>query len=197
MNQRTLLSLLPAGIFWILWRMTETWIAIVGGFAASLIVLKYNRGQPVIAVLTIFGIIVVGASGIVGIIWDSPKAYLASGPVSDFLFVPVYLVSIAIHKPLVGAVARELFPMIAGRIHIENRVFVIWSFAWAAFNLAQGFIRLWLLQELSVGEYLIWSRVVFWPVSTLLFLGSATMIYRESLKHPVRGVPRDAEPVPA
>jgi intracellular septation protein A len=197
MNQRTLLSLLPAGIFWILWRTTETWIAIVGGFAASLIVLRYNRGQPVIAVLTLFGIVVVGLSGIVGILWDSPKAYLASGPVSDFIFVPVYLVSIAIHKPLVGAVARELFPTIAGRVPIEHRVFVIWSYAWAAFNLAQGFVRLWLLQELSVGEYLVWSRVVFWPVSTLMFIGSATMIYRESLKHPPRGVPREAEPVPA
>jgi hypothetical protein len=198
MNPRTTLSLLPAGIFWVLWRTTETWIAIVGGFAASLVVLKYNRGQPVIAVLTIFGIVVVGISGLVGIIWDSPKAYLASGPVADFLFVPVYIVSIAIRKPLVGAVARELFPTIAGRVPIEDRVFVIWSLAWAAFNLAQGVVRFWLLSELSVGEYLVWSRVVFWPVSTLMFMGAAGMIYRESLKYPPVGGGRvEGEPVPA
>jgi hypothetical protein len=143
-------------------------------------VLRLNRGQPLIAVLTMVGITIVGISGLVGIIWDSPKAYLASGPVSDFLFVGVYLVSILIHKPLIGGVSRELFPLIAGRIPIENRVFVIWSFAWGAFNLAQGFIRWWMLEELSVGEYLVWSRVVFWPVSTALFLGTALHIYREA-----------------
>src|SRR5688572_18110624 len=110
MNTRVLWSLAPAAIFWVLWRTTETWVAILGGFAASLFVLRVNRGQPLIAVLTVVGIVIVGASSLVGIIWDSPKAYLASGPVSDFLFVPVYLVSILIHKPLVGGVARELFP---------------------------------------------------------------------------------------
>jgi hypothetical protein len=199
MNTRVLWSLAPAAIFWFLWRTTETWVAIAGGFAASLFVLRVNRGQPLIAVLTVVGIVIVGASSLVGIIWDSPKAYLASGPVSDFLFVPVYLVSILIHKPLVGGVARELFPMIAGRIPIENRVFVYTSVAWAAFNLAQGFIRWWLLSELSVGEYLVWSRVIFWPVSTSLFAWTAWVIYREAQRQPPRHrhLEREGEPVPA
>lgn len=198
MNPRILISLLPAAIFWALWRTTDTWIAILGGFGASLIVLKQNRDQRLIGVLTVFGIVVVGLSGLVGIIWDSPKAYLASGPVSDFLFVPIYLVSIQMGKPLVGGIARELFPAVAGRIPIEHRVFVVWSLAWAAFNLGQGVVRSWMLTELSVGEYLIWSRVAFWPLSTAMLIASGLMIYRESLNHPVRhhGEP-DAEPLPA
>src|SRR5262245_3488805 len=125
MNPRMLWSLAPAAIFWVLWRTTETWIAILAGFGASLIVLRLHRGPPLIGILTMFGIVIVGLSGLVGIIWDSPKAYLASGPVSDFLFVPVYLVSILMRRPLVGGISRELFPAIAGRIPIDHRVFVL------------------------------------------------------------------------
>lgn len=199
MNSRILYSLLPAAIFWVLWRTTETWIAILSGFGASLLVLRYNRDQRLIGFLTIFGMVIVGMSGAIGIIWDSPKAYLASGPVSDFLFVPVYLVSIAIGKPLVGGIAREMFPAIAGRLPVDHGLFVAWSLAWAAFNLAQGFIRWWMLTELSVGEYLVWTRVVFWPVSTTMLLVCGWMILRESQKHPVRHRSHDgeAEPVPA
>jgi hypothetical protein len=199
MNPRVLLSLLPAAIFWVLWRTTETWVAISGGFLASVVVMQHNRSQRLITLLTVFGMAIVACSAVIGIVWDSPKAYLAGGPVGDFLFVPLYLASIAMHRPLVGGISRELFPAIAGRIPLDHRVFVLWSLAWAAMNLVQGLVRSWMLAELSVGEYLVWSRVVFWPVSAVMLLGSGAMIYRESLRHPAgrRHVEGEGEPVPA
>ncbi len=197
MNPRILMSLLPVAAFWLLWRTTDTWVAILGGFAASAIVLGLNRHQRLIGILTLYGFVIVGASATVGIIWDNPKAYLASGPVSDFLFVPLYLGSIAIGKPLIGGIARELFPAVAGRLPEDHRVFVYLSLAWAGYDILHGIVRVYLLQELSVGQYLVWSRLSAWPVTTVLLFVTGWAIYRESLRWPEVPATPDAEPVPA
>lgn len=198
MNPRILMSLLPVVIFWALWRTTETaWLAIVGGFAASTFVLLTNRQQRLIGVLTLYGFVIVGVSSAVGIVWDSPKAYLASGPVSDLLFFPLYLVSIAMGKPLVGGISRELFPAIAGRLPEDHRVFVVLSVAWGAYNLAQGVARFYMLKVFSVGEYLVYSRLISWPFSAALMLLSAWMIYGAVRRLHAHGHGVEAEAAPA
>lgn len=185
MNPRILLSLIPIAVFYALYRAdAPTWVAIGGGFAASVAVLYSNRKDRLIGALTLFGFGVVGVSAAVGIIWDSEKAYLASGPVSDFLFVPLYAGSIVIGKPLVGGIARELFPAIAGRIPIDAPVFVRLSLAWAIFDVGMGVLRTYLLVNLSVGEYLVWSRVFGWPLSWTLLAVTAWLIWREAKRVP-------------
>ena len=183
MNLRIVTSILPVATFYLLTRVAEPWVAILGGFAVSSAVFYINRKDRLIGMLTVFGFVVVAASSTVGIIYDNEKAYLASGPISDFLFVPLFLGSIVVGRPLIGGIARELFPLIAGPIPAKAPVFVWLSVAWAAWNLVHGVIRVFMLQELSIGEYIIWSRIAFWPFGAVLTGSSAWLILRESRRH--------------
>lgn len=183
MNLRIVTSILPVATFYLLTRIAEPWVAILGGFAVSSAVFYINRKDRLIGMLTVFGFLVVAASSAVGIIYGNEKAYLASGPISDFLFVPLFLGSILVGRPLIGGIARELFPLIAGPIPAKAPVFVWLSVAWAIWNLVHGIIRIFMLQELSIGEYIIWSRVAFWPFGAVLTGSSAWLILRESRRH--------------
>lgn len=184
MNLRILMSALPIALFFALNRAgAPAWLAILGGFAASTVVFYLNRKDRLIGALTLFGFVVVTVSAVAGLIWGSEKAYLASGPISDFLFLPLYGASILMRKPLIGGVARELFPHVAGRIPTNAAVFVWLSVTWAVYDLVHGVVRFYMLAQLSVGEYIIWSRVVSWPFAASLIGVTAWLIYREAQQH--------------
>lgn len=178
MNLRILASTIPIGVFYLVHRIGPPWMAILAGFIASAFVYYYARRDRLIGFLTLFGFIVVGLSAVIGIIWQSEKAYLASGPVSDFLFIGIYLGSIAIGHPLVGGIARELVPSVAGRLPHNAPVFVKLSVLWAVYDLFHGISRVYMLREWSVGEYIVWSRILNWPISTALIAITAWAIYR-------------------
>jgi intracellular septation protein A len=179
-NVRIFASMVPVGVFYLVSRVGESWQAIVAGFIASAIVFWYTRKDRLIGALTAFGFLVVAVSAVIGIIWDSEKAYLASGPVADFLFVPLYLGSIVIGRPLIGGIARELFPAVAASIPPRAALFNWLSAAWAMFDVFHGVFRIYLLRELSVGEYIIWSRLLFWPFSAAMIGVTAWLIFREA-----------------
>lgn len=169
MNLRIMSSIAPVAIFWALSRTDlPSWVAIAAGFVASAVVFYLNRNARLIGALAAFGFAVVTVSAIFGLIWDSEKAYLASGPVADFLFVPLYLGSIAIGKPLIGGITRELFPAYARLIPVNAPVFRWLSLAWAGYDIFHGALRVYLLAEMSTGQYIIWSRVLSWPFTAAL-----------------------------
>lgn len=180
MNPRILLTLLPIAVFYGLFKMdAPTWVAIGGGFAASGAVLLTNRKDRLIGGLALFGFFVLGISAVIGIIWGSEKAYLFSGPVSDLLFAPLYIVSILIGKPLIGGIVRELFPAYVAALPPNHRVYVYLSVAWAACDILHGIARVYMLSSLSVGQYLVWSRLASWPVNAALLGLSAWFVSRE------------------
>src|SRR5690349_11096338 len=102
MNFRIGASVIPVGVFYILWRLGPAWLAVLGGFVASTAVFWYTRRDRLIGLLTAIGFVIVAASAAVGIASDSEKAYLAAGIVSDFLLAAVHVVSALIGRPLVG-----------------------------------------------------------------------------------------------
>jgi len=182
-NPRILLSLLPVVVFFGLTRVAAPQLAILGGFAASALVFYVARGERLIGLLTAFGFSIVAVAAFIGIVWSSEKAYLASGPVSDFLLAPTYIGSVLIGKPLVGGISRELFPAIAGRIPINAPVFAWLSALWAGYDILHGVGRTYMLSELSVGEYIIWSRIISWPPTAIVLGITAFFILREARRH--------------
>ena len=196
MNFRIFMSIIPVALFLGLNRLGAPAVLAIGlGFAASTAVFFWNRKDRLIGALTLFGFVVVTVSAVVGIIWDSEKAYLAAGPLTDFLFIPMYLVSIWLRQPLVGGMARELVPGIAGKIPVNAPVFTWLSVAWAAFDLAHGILRAYLLAELSVGQYIIWSRLLSWPFSASLLGLTVWLIVRAAGQHEAQ--PARLEPATA
>lgn len=201
MNFRIVTSLLPVMVFFGLTRVAAPAVAIGGGFVATAAVTYYNRRDRLIGFLTIYGFVIVAVCAAIGIVGGSEKAYLASGPVSDFLLVPLYLGSVLIRRPLIGGVSRELVPAVTERIPRDAGVFMWLSVLWAFSNLVQGFVRWWLLEEYSVGEYLILSRVLTWPITGVVFAITAIAIYREARRYgfDLRAwlMESDREPLPA
>lgn len=186
MNFRILASVLPVTIFFGLTRVAAPWVAILAGFAATAIVTYANRRDRLIGLLAVYGFVIVAICAVVGIVGNNEKAYLISGPVSDFLFFPLYLGSVVLRRPLVGGVARELVPVATLRIPADAFVFMWLSVLWAFYNLSQGFFRLWLLSELSVGEYIILSRLLNWPFTLVMLTITSVAIYREARAHGFR-----------
>lgn len=182
MSFRILLSALPIVVFFALSRVAEPWLSILGGFTASSLVLFVTRGNRLIASLTAFGFAVVTVTAALGIALDSEKAYLASGPISDLMFPFLYLWSIRQRRPLIGEVAWEMFPALTRVIPKDAKVFMLLSLVWAAFDVVHGTILGLLLRNLSVTEYIIWSRVIGWPLTGALVGISAIVIYREALR---------------
>lgn len=184
MNFRILMSIIPVALFLALNRLGAPAVLAIGlGFAASAIVFFWNRKDHLIGALTLFGFVVVALSAIVGIIWENEKAYLAAGPLTDFLFIPMYVGSILLKQPLIGGIARELAPAIAGKLPVNAPVFVGLSFAWAGYDLAHGILRTYLLSELSVGQYIVWSRLISWPFSAALLGFTIWLIVRAADRH--------------
>lgn len=184
MNLRIMSSILPVAVFYLLTRVADPWVAVLGGFIASAIVFSYNRRDRLIGVLTAFSFVIVTISAAVGIFSNNEKAYLAAGPIGDFAFVVLFLGSIAVGKPLIGGIARELLPKYAGHVPMNAPVFVWMTLAWAGFDLVHGLVRIWMLQEMSIGEYIIWSRLAFWPFSSALVGLTGLLAVREGKRRP-------------
>ena len=155
----------------------RTQVAIIGSFAASTLVFAINRDSGVIRLITVLGFVVVAGSAVVGLVADSAKAFAAQNIYSDFLVAAVCLASVAIGKPLVGAVARESIPALRTLMDPSHRVFVILTLIFMAYNIGTGIFRIFLLGEFSANEYVIVSRVTS-PISLAFFLACYFMIKR-------------------
>ena len=188
-NPRAALTAAPIVVFLVLsrgldsWADIPSWVAILGGFITSGAVFVFNRKERVLGALAIFGFVIVSVSAVIGIIWDSEKAYLASGPVSDFLFVPAYAGSVLIGKPLIGAISRELFPAWAEHIPGNEPIYTQLCWAWAIYDLAHGVVRVIMLNELSVTQYIFLSRIASWPFTALLLYMTVKGIRNASRRH--------------
>ena len=179
-NPRLLITVIPVAVFYVLTLVASASVAVGGGFIAATIVFYYTRQSPLYQALSAIGYGVVAVAALVGIIWSSEKAFLAAGAGSDFVFVFVYLGSLAIRQPLVGGITREVFPRAAGRLPPMAPVFVWLTLGWATFDVFSFFLRVYLLINLSVGEYIIWSRVIGWPSAALLLIGTGYFIQRSA-----------------
>lgn len=178
MNFKILASGIPIAVFFGLSRIATPWIAISGGFTASTLVYYATRRDRLIGEIAAFAFACVGITALIGIFANNEKLDLASGPISDYLFVPWYLGSVLLGRPLVGGIARDLAPALAGKVPLAAPVFARLSVAWAAFDILHGTMRFYLLSHLSVGEYIAWSRLIGWPITGALLATSAFFIWR-------------------
>ena len=183
MNLRILTSVIPVAVFFALTRVAPPWVAILCGFAATGVVTYKNRSDRLIGMLAVYGFAIVTVCAVVGIAGGNEKAYLASGPISDFLFAPLYLASLLWRKPLIGGVAKEMFPAYTHHIPDNAKVFIWLSVLWAIYNIGQGVLRSWLLSFMSVGEYIIWSRLLTWPFTAVVLAVTLYAVYRAAKHH--------------
>jgi Protein of unknown function (DUF3159) len=180
MNLRILITGVPVLVFYLLTRTAPESVAVAGGFIAFAIVFRYTRFSKLYQMLSAVGFGVVATSAAVGIVWGSEKAYLASGPISGYIFAAICFGSVVIGRPIAGAIVREITPWLTKALPNDAPVLVGITVMWALYNVLAATVRIWLLMNLSVGEYLIWSRVLGWPMGGLLILVTGYFIRRAS-----------------
>ena len=178
MNNEIWLSFLPIAAFLIVGRFADTRIAIGAGFATALVVFMRTRHSGVIGRLAVGGIVIVGGAALVGVVIDSDKAFLASDPIGDFLWMAAFGLSVLLGRPLMGIIVREMFLGAREWLPERHRVFVWLSVAWALQNILTAAIRIVLLDSLSADAYILWSRVITWPLNVALFAVSYYVIWR-------------------
>lgn len=172
-------SVWPVATYWVVRSIAGTQAGILAGFAMAVYVFTTNRQRSgVIAALALGGMVVVGGSAIVGLILDSDRAYLASDAVRDFLTTALALGSLVVGRPLVGMVAREMSPRLAPVMEEKHVVFVYLTLGFALINLITGVLRLIMLQELGIGQYIVFSRVATFPINFGFFALGAWWVMR-------------------
>ncbi|MCZ2108395.1 MAG: DUF3159 domain-containing protein [Dehalococcoidia bacterium] len=177
---RLVLSILPAWLFLLVSRFAPAWASISAGFGATVVVYFVSGHSRLVGAIATFGFGIAAIHAVFGIIFNDEKSYLAAGWVTDLLFVPVYTVSVVVRRPLVGGIAREMVPTVAGRLPLDATIYRLLSVFWAIFYVFHGAVQGALWHSLSVAEFVVWSRIVLWPPTTLALLASAWLIWRSA-----------------
>ena len=168
----------PVFLFLILNFIAPAQVAIGVSFAASVWVFLRNRDSGVIRVLAILGFAVITGSAIVGLATESTKAFAAQNIVSDFAVSAVGLGSIAIGRPLVGAVARQTLPALRALLDVSHPTFVYLTVGFVALNLFTGVVRIFMLDALSTNEYVVLSRLISYPLTAVFTVASFYFVRR-------------------
>ncbi len=162
-------GILPALVFWVLNQVADPRVAIAASFATAVVVFYRNRDSGVIRFLSSVSFAIIAASAVVGLVLESDKAFAAQNIVSDFLTVPLALGTIAVGRPLVGMVTRELVPAVRPLLAVDHRAFVWLTLIVVVVNITTGIIRWYMLDALSTNNYVILSRVLGLPFNVLYF----------------------------
>ena len=181
---------LPLGAFYAGLRLEGLAAGIVASAAASLVVYLYERRAGRDALLVRLSLAFVAVQSIVGLVSHSTTVYLAQPVLIAFAWGVAFLVSAAIGRPLAGTLANAWYPFPRWLRESPEfkRVFGIESLVWGGYFLARSALRLAMLLEGSVGDFLV---VVFLTGTPVMLL-----IVAWSIRFSLRGL-ADAQPVPA
>jgi hypothetical protein len=181
---------LPLGAFYAGLQLDGLAAGIVASAAASLVVYLFERRAGRDALLVRLSLAFVAVQSIVGLVSNSTTVYLAQPVLIAFAWGVAFLVSVALGRPLAATLANAWYPFPRWLRESPEfrRVFGIESLVWGGYFLARSALRLVMLLEGSVGDFLV---VVFLTGTPVMLL-----ILAWSIRFSLRGL-ADAEPVPA
>jgi hypothetical protein len=178
LDYRILYGALPLVAFWIGYQWGP-YVAIGLGFAATIAAYFLSHRRGIVGMLALFGLVVATGAAIAGIILEDERAYLARDAASDFLIAAIAIGTVLVRRPLLGIVVREMSPPVKRLLPPAHRAFVWATLVLAAVNVFQGIVRSYmLLGGLTVGQYLVFSRLFGWPTAIVMFIAIAVIIRR-------------------
>jgi hypothetical protein len=172
----------PAIVFLIANQFWPTEIAIVLSFAATVVVFVRNKASGVIRLLSTLGFAIVAFSTALSFALNSDRAFVAQNIFADMMFAAIYVGSVIIARPLIGAIARELVPGIRPVMSINTPIFVRLSLLSAAINVVSAIARYFMIENMSVNAYVILSRAVFIPVNVAFIVLCYVAITRTAIR---------------
>jgi hypothetical protein len=138
--------------------------AIIWLYAAVLSRLVRRRPIPPLIVLGAIGITVRTS---LAVVHDSPFIYFAQPVLGSLVAGSVFLVSVAVGRPMVQGLALEFWPLTpeqmenSGVVRLLRRL----TFLWAGVNFAIGAVTFTLLMALPLPAYVATKQLVSWAIT--------------------------------
>jgi intracellular septation protein A len=186
-------GVLPVAAFYVAFRIGGPVVGIVTGMAVSFSVLaiqayRLRRLDPVALV----PMIVILIQGLLAIVVGSVDLYLAAPAVEAVIWGIVLIGSVALRRPLVPLIARELGvvpPRFAASVGLQRSLDVL-TVAWGIAAFCKAGVRLWLLALLPLEAFLIAVTLGTLGINLVMLAISVwlplVMVRREPGRHPVR-----------
>jgi hypothetical protein len=178
---------LPLGAFYAGLELSGLTAGIVASALASVLIYLYERSRGRDALLVRLSLGFVAVQSIVGLVANSAVVYLAQPVLVAAAWGLAFLVSIAIGRPLAGALACAWypFPQWLKESAEFKRVYTVESVVWGAYFLGRSALRLAVLWHGNIGGFLVVTFLTGTPVTILLLVWS--------IRYAIRGM-ADAEP---
>lgn len=158
---RVALSLLiacavPAGLFYLMFRVTDVWVAILTALAWSYgaIAFRAVTRRRTSGLLILTAIVLTGRT-IIALASDSTYLYFLQPIISDGVVATTFLLSLATARPMVARLAGDFYPM-DHELHVRPaicRLFTQLTVFWALLCIAKASMTLWLLQSQSIETF--------------------------------------------
>ena len=178
-NLAAVANLLPVVLYVVVRHAAGTQIGIGVAFLALIVVFALNRRRGVMGGIALLSLIIATGASVAGILLNSDIAFLLRDPIGDFLTAGVILGSLALRRPLLGLVAREVSPRFVGGVDLQCRLFYLLTLLWAGQILATGGVRVFLfLQGLAPDSYIVWSRAASWPAGLAVIVVTGVLLVR-------------------
>lgn len=176
---RILLSLLPLVAFWLGYQWGGTYPAIAGGLVGTVAAYLLSNRHGLVGLLAIFALVITAGAGLVGILIENERAFLARDATIDFLIATIALLTLLVRRPLVGLIVQSLYPPLRELMAINHRAFVWSTLIVVGVNIVLGIGHTWMLYgDFSVGQYLVFSRLFGWPLAIIMFITISVIIRR-------------------
>ncbi|HET7555830.1 MAG TPA: DUF3159 domain-containing protein [Gaiellaceae bacterium] len=165
---------LPLGAFYVGLRLDGLAAGIAASTAVSVAIYLYERRLGRDALLVRLSLAFVLVQATIGLAADSTTVYLAQPVLAAAAWGLAFLVSVPLHRPLAGALACAWYPFPRSfrQTPAFKRVFGIESLVWGAYFLVRSGIRLAVLLNGSLEDFLLVAVVTGTPAMLLLIVWS-------------------------
>lgn len=162
--------------------------AVAWTYAAVARRLVRHRPPPPILVLGVIGITV---RTVVAVVSRSSFVYFFQPILGTVAMGCMFLISVAVGRPLIGALAGEFWPIppeVAARPAIL-RLFRRLTVLWAAVNLATGALTMGLLVSLPVGDFLVMKQLSGLAITGCAILLTVSLSLKTARREGLAAVP--------
>jgi len=161
---------LPLGVFYVGLRLGGLGVGIVASTLTSGLIYLYARRAGRDALLVRLSLAFVAVQSVVGLVAHSALVYLAQPVLANAVWGIAFLMSVAVRRPLAGALACAWYPFPRWFRQTEQfkRVYGVESVVWGVYMLVRSGLRLTALLQGSLESFLLVVLVTGTPMMLLL-----------------------------
>jgi hypothetical protein len=161
---------LPLGAFYIGLELSGLAAGIVAAAAVSALIYLHERRAERDGLLVRLSLAFVAVQSLVGLLSHSATVYLAQPVLANAVWGAAFLVSVALRRPLAGALACAWYPFPSSLRETDafRRVFGIESLVWGIYFLARSGLRLAMLLYGGLESFLVTVALTGPPAMILL-----------------------------